>query len=131
MLTGKFFEIFKIGLRGIYFENFSTVTCYVILKLWQNFTKIFLQFLKTKKKSSIADALPFPDAIDEPENLTANLNPSSQNENDENVISNLISALSTHSRPPIQSGLRLVLYQKNIFPDFIPKKVKLPNLKKM
>ena len=66
---------------------------------------IKLIFIKTLK-SSIADALPFPDAIDEPENLTANLNATSQNENDENVISNLISALSTHSRPPIQSGLR-------------------------
>ena len=79
-----------------------------------NFSKLLLRkkvnyfFIKTEK-SSIADALPFPDAIDEPENLTANLNATSQNENDENVISNLISALSTHSRPPIQSGLRLVL----------------------
>ena len=76
----------------------------------KNLRNFFCNFEK-QKKSSIADALPFPDAIDEPENLTANLNPSSQNENDENVISNLISALSTHSRPPIQSGLRLVLYR--------------------
>ena len=63
-------------------------------------------FVKNEKKSSIADALPFPDAIDEPENLTANLTtPGTKHDNDENVISNLISALSTHSRPPLQSGL--------------------------